>query len=216
MAPSQRSRQKRLERKKSKRKAVVAGKRSRGEIGGSSSVAGSARAASGRPIYETLVPKDIFEKGIGNVVVSREVSEGVIAATFFLVDVYCLGVKDAIFAVMSRDEYIARVQKLSEVERFENADPVCTRKLVEGSVSYAADLGFAPHRAYRKARDIFGDLDPNACARAYAYGKDGKPFYVSGPRERPRQAERIVEKLRRRCGSEGFHFLVAESDDFSN
>jgi hypothetical protein len=41
------------------------------------------------------------------------------------------------------------------------------------------------------------------------FGKDGKPFFMSGPYDTPARCRRIIDTLTRRCGPEGFHYTVA-------
>jgi hypothetical protein len=83
------------------------------------------------------------------------------------------------------------------------------RKLVEEAEAYARDLGFPPHPDYQRARQIFGDLDVTACPTQYVFGKDGKPCFMSGPYDTPAKCRRILDTLTRRCGPEGFHFMLA-------
>jgi hypothetical protein len=86
--------------------------------------------------------------------------------------------------------------------------PECARKLVEGAVQYALDLGLPPHVDYRTAKLIFGDISSEACAEEYAFGKDGKPFFIAGPHDSPARCEQILRTLRNHCGLEGHHFLI--------
>jgi hypothetical protein len=73
----------------------------------------------------------------------------------------------------------------------------CFRKLVEGGVAYAHELGFSPHGDYAVASQIFGDVESTACPARFEYGHEGKPFYVSGPHENFRQLQAIMEQLER-------------------
>jgi hypothetical protein len=86
--------------------------------------------------------------------------------------------------------------------------PACFRKLVEGGVAYAHDLGFNPHVDYDAARQIFGDVQATACPTHFEYGHDGKPFYISGPHETDTQVRNTIEHLDRRLGTGKFDFLV--------
>jgi len=61
--------------------------------------------------------------------------------------------------------------------------PPCLRKLVEGGVVYARELGFNPHADYLVVHQIFGDVEAAACPSHFEYGHAGKPFYISGPHE---------------------------------
>jgi hypothetical protein len=87
-------------------------------------------------------------------------------------------------------------------------EPCCARKLVEQAVAYAQGLGFAPHPDFKKAARVFGGLKADECGRQFTFGRDGKPFYCSGPNETEEQSCRIVTQLTRRCGEGNFHYLV--------
>jgi len=208
MTMDARKRQQKLAKKAAKRKAVVATKKSLGEMGSLVSHGRQAMPVASAPIHECLVPDSLFDIGIGNVVVSRRMPNGFIGAAVFLVDVFCLGIKDAFYDVLSPAEYDYRVSGLQH-ETFRAIHPTCARKLVEGAEAYARDLGFTPHPDYQRARQIFGDLDATACPTHYVFGKDGKPFFMSGPYDTPARYRRIIDTLTRRCGPEGFHFVVA-------
>ncbi|WP_313950444.1 hypothetical protein [Accumulibacter sp.] len=149
--------------------------------------------------------RNLFAKGIGMLALARALPNGDMALAAFVVDVYCLGVKKARFSVVSADEWAAFVQPFD----FEAIDPGCLRKLIEGAVDYARDLGFPPHAEYAAAAALFGNIDAAACAQRYTYGKDDKPLYVSGAEDTPAQSQHILETLTSRLGAKGFHFLTA-------
>jgi len=208
MAVDERRRQKKLEKKTAKRKAVVAAKKKAGTFGSRALMERDVTHAASFPIYECLVPKMIFDLGVGNVVLARELPQGRVGASFFLVDVFCLGVKDAFFSIFSRSEYLARLGKMSSHESLEKIEPACARKLIEGAVAYALDLGFKPHPDYVLARRLFGDLKSDACDVHYTYGHEGKPEYISGPYESKQKSRHIIDQLTKRCGPDGFHFTI--------
>ena len=147
---------------------------------------------------------------------TRRTSDGLIAISAFVVDVYCLGVKNALFKVSSEFEYENTVKPqlmgASEEALFENIHQNCARKLVEGAVLYAKELGFQAHRDYKDAQKIFGDIDINSCPVKYTYGKDGKPYYIRGPNESVSQAKRIVDKLSKKCGEGNFDYLIMQDE----
>ena len=210
MTLSSRQRQKKLEKKKKKRQFVKGT--------GSTAFGATDRAANYAkyPIHECLVPSDLFETGIGNIVVARRLSGGQIATSAFLVDVFCLGIKNAFFKLSSEQEYHntlkPRLVKTPDGTGFDNTHPSCVRKIIEGAVDYAAALGFSYHRDYKNARDIFGDIDASACPVKYDFGQEGKPMYIRGPNESVSQAKKIVAQLDRRCGEGNFHYLVGLDD----
>jgi len=160
------------------------------------------------PLHECLVPANLFEMGMGNLVFSRLLPDGRIALAVFLLDLFCLGVKNAFITIASRDEYRQRLRRWPEAERLQPMNAACFRKLVEGGVAYAGDLGFSPHADYAVARQIFGDVQSADCATRFEYGHDGKPLYISGPHETPTQVRAILEQLERRVGPGNFDYLV--------
>lgn len=167
------------------------------------------RAAAQAPILHCATIADIWDEGIGHVLISRQVSTAQVAFVNFLVDMYCLGIKDVIIEVTSRDQYQRLMyDRLNERYDLQNLKPACARKLVEGSVEYAAQFGIAPHKDYRIAQLIFGDIDAAACDQEFEYGKDGKPFFVAGPNDDEQRCREIANQLHGSCGPDGYHFVV--------
>ncbi len=123
------------------------------------------------PIHQCLAPIELFETGIGNVVVSRRLSDDYIATGVFLVDVFCLGVENAFLKILSPDEYEYMLEKMEENETLKPVAPDYARKLVEGAEAYAGKLGFSPHPDYRKAKQIFGNINAAACATSSSLGR---------------------------------------------
>jgi hypothetical protein len=214
MAVDPRKRQQQLAKKAAKRKIVQAAKRDSHGGGNAESAAKRLGIMEAFPVYECLVPDGIFEVGIGNVCLTRKLPNGDLAVALFLVDAFCLGVKNALFKIMSQSQYAQALDHLSENESFAPSSPECARKLVESAEAYAADIGFAPHPDYRWARKIFGDIDAGACTKEFTFGKDGKPFFMSGPNDTPAKCKQIMNTLAKRFGPSGFHFTteVAKED----
>jgi yecA family protein len=126
----------------------------------------------------------------------------------FLVDVWCLGVKDAFgehdIPDGLADELIDN--RLSEEQR-EAVHPTCAKKLIEGASAYAERLGFAPHRDYRKGRKVLSGLDASLCPTEFTFGRNGKPCYMRGPHDDNDRADRILAILTARCGEDGYDFV---------
>jgi hypothetical protein len=65
------------------------------------------------PIADIFVPSNLFELGIGTVWVSRSLPDGRYAVAGILVDVFCLGVKNALYKIVDAAEYptvLARIR----------------------------------------------------------------------------------------------------------
>jgi len=205
MAKDSRRRQKKLERRKAKAKAekkALARQEGRG-------MAVSLERAAAAPILHCCTTEALWDQGISSLLISRELTSGRVAYVIFLLDVYCLGVKNVILGVVPRSRYDWQVYgKLSDQYPLVKLRPEAARKLIEGAVEYARNLGLSPHPDYGKARLIFGDLDADACTEQFDYGKDGKPFFVAGPYYSPWRCQQIMRTLTDRCGPDGFHYLM--------
>jgi hypothetical protein len=146
---------------------------------------------------------------MSNVLVSRRLPSGNVAFAVFLVDVYCLGVKDVFFNVASRTQYDAKMygKMFTEYEPVE-LKPEAARKLIEGAVEYARGLGLPPHPDYRKAAAIFGGIDASSCTDSFSYGKDGKPLFIAGPYDSPERCIQILDTVAAHCGPNGPHYSM--------
>ena len=204
MAKSKKSKQRKVAakrgRKRVKRKQALSKRRQTHVV--------SMEGASRYPIHQVLLQDLIFEEGLGVGLLSRTLKEGRIATASFVIDMFCLGVKDATARIMTRFDYQDYVDQIELTASLSVVEPAYLAKLVQESVAYAKDLGFNPHRDYRKARKLFGDIDPNDCAETFEFGKDGRPLYISGPLESAAKVRRIIDQLTKRLGPDGFDFLV--------
>ena len=209
MATSQSHRLRRAAQKASRRKAVVAEKRKTETAtkgGGQAQVAVATRA----PVKACIVSDRLFAEGIGQLVLARTLPSGMVAASFFLLDVWCLGVKDAFFAVMTPQKFGDRKDELSRQQPFTDIDPSIARKLLHDAAMYAAGLGLAPSEDFAQAEAIFGDIP--IAMETFPFGKNGKPFFICGPHDSPTRIRRILDTLAKRAGPDGFDFIAGMVD----
>jgi hypothetical protein len=81
--------------------------------------------ARNSPIEECLIGKEIFSKGIGTAIIARKMPQDHIGASVFLLDVWCLGVKNAFFTVLRDSEYVRRLEEIEIGEGLVNIHPSC-------------------------------------------------------------------------------------------
>jgi hypothetical protein len=141
--------------------------------------------------------------------------DGGIAFAVFLVDTYCLGVKDAFFNILSRFQYREFVDQMERVGRLEPVSPESFAKLVTESVAYAGALGIQPHPDYENARLLLTGIDPSLSNEQFRFGKDGRPFYIQGPNDSPAMMARIAAQMKT-AGGAFVHVAGETSDDFED
>src|SRR5262249_41868039 len=133
------------------------------------------------PIVDALVPETLWSRGIGQLILTRRLPDGRLALGNFLVDVFCLGVKNAYWKIISEWDFDSLKRKLAERGPLHAATPEQFAKLVLGAVDYAQAIGFPPHPDFRHAKLLLAGIDPSKCTDTFTFGKDGKPFYINGP-----------------------------------
>jgi hypothetical protein len=146
-------------------------------------------------------------EGVACVVVARRHRPQRVSVCGYLVDVYCLGVKNALGPqLMNERDLPAFLHRFFDPFN-EMAAPLAAplemaRHLVCGAVDYARRLGFEPAPDFEPAA---GHLGPWQGTSAIAFGRYGVPFYVSGPYDNP---ARVVRSLTSSVGEGNFHFIA--------
>jgi len=168
------------------------------------------RLAAGGPIEACLAPEELFVNGEGAVILTRKTASGHVMASF-LADVFCVGVKDVMIRNGSKDEIAGIIEAMQETDALKPVDPAYARKLLRDLAACSRYIGLAPHPDYPAAELLFGTVAADACGETFAFGMDGRPFYVPGPLDTPAVSRQRIEALRRRLGDDGFD--VADLDD---
>jgi len=166
------------------------------------------------PLYGCWIMADWHESGITPVVVAREQEPGKVMFGVYMIDLYCLGIKD----VFTKTDYSLNKFERELPEMCANAPEKCSVELahevIYGGLEYAQRLGFQPHPDFKiTMADLMLD-PPEAHARVdqVAFGKDGKPLYISGPYDDELKTRFIVETLMRTTGEGNFDYIVSLND----
>ena len=193
--------------KAQRRKQVVAQKR-RAEALEASLPARVLRAAQ-VPIQHCLLTESVFEIGMGTLVLARGVTRHHLALSSFLIDVFCLGIKDVMFESVEREDFEMYIDTADAGSPMVPVDPSYARKLLRDLAAWSQSIGFAPHRDFAAVERVFGDVSADASDAGFRFGRDGKPFYIPGPNETTALIQRRIEQLRKSLGDDGFVFAMA-------
>lgn len=147
------------------------------------------------PIVETLVSSSVWESGIGYGIITRRVTSTKLALGNFLIDRYCLGVKNCFWKICSDDEHRKICEQIRNSSTLDAVSPEFLSKLVHCAADYAQSLGFPPHADFRYVRLLLDGIDPSLCDETFEFGKDGKPLYISGPYDSPERARAIAARV---------------------
>lgn len=140
-------------------------------------------------------------KGVALVLVARPERRDAISVCGYLVDTFCLGVKNVIGPTGLRRRDLSGFVRT--YFRAFPAPPIrapieLAQHLVLGAVAYAESLGFSPHTDFEAVRGHLGVLSDPCWIR---FGRNGRPVYVAGPYDDHRE---VIDALRRQLGPGGF------------
>jgi hypothetical protein len=119
--------------------------------------------------------------GVALVLVARAGRHDRVSVCGFLVDTFCLGVKNTIGPQQMRRRDLpafVRVYFMALPPPALSVPIELAQHLVRGAVAFAAGLGFDPHPDFAVSREHLGELS-EPCA--ITFGQRGRPLYVPGP-----------------------------------
>ena len=105
----------------------------------------------------------------GQVVLARRDPTGKIAFGSYLLDVFCLGVKDSFWSIVPEGEYDDILDRAEEHGELQNVTPEYLAKLVFGVVEFARQVGIAPHADFRHACRLLDGIDPMRCDEQFEF-----------------------------------------------
>ncbi len=143
--------------------------------------------------------------GLAAVMVARADRSSRVTLCGFLVDVYCLGVKNTLgpLTVSSsavRDRSRRFFGGFPDLPR--SAPLELAQHLVHGALAYAASLGFEPHEEFLEVEPFLGPA-PGPCP--IRFGRDGTPWYIAGPHD---NARHVIATLDRTVGTGNYQYII--------
>lgn len=161
------------------------------------------------PLAECLIsPEWRDTTKLTQILVARESPTGRVATACLLIDLGCLGVKNAFassFPTMSA--YRGRLRaKITAKMHLTSCDPDLAAKVIRKAVVYARSMGFEPNKDTSSALKILGETHPENCHEDVPLGgPHGRPFYMVGPDDNMKQ---VLRTLDRTVGPGNYDFIA--------
>ena len=205
MKKGQKKKQERALKKRSQRRQKLAHRRVQTAI--SENPTRIIRQARKYPIEVSWVQRGWQESGLAAILVARRQPDAVLLYGNYLVDYYCLGVKDTFCNanVPSGRFHNELVPRVFMGESPLEISPALAHEIIYGAIEYAAQFEFRPHRDFMRSQYVLDPPDAHPRTGTVEFGKDGKPFYVAGPRD---NATAIVNQLDRTAGEGNFDYVA--------
>lgn len=157
-----------------------------------------------------IAPPDWQESGMTHVIVSRVRPSGNLVMAAFLVDTFCLGVKDAGYHenMPSSDfeEYLNNYRKEMGLEEISYNE---AHNIIYGAMAFAEEGGIKPIKEFDPAGYILEEDTDDIPLIEYDFGKNGKHFLVVNPDRKEMPYYHILKK---NLGDD-FEFVMPYGED---
>ena len=163
-------------------------------------------------IYERLINPNWREMGQARIIISRKMPNNNLTVGVYLVDLYCLGLKDTFYDV---DLHQLRYESELKAQAYpdkpaEECDLNLAHSIIYGSIHYAKKLGFSPQKDFKLSQYLLEPEQNIELRSDIQFGLEGRPFYVRGPYD---DMEQIIRTLEKTVGDGGFSVMCEEDGD---
>ncbi|MGB3619128.1 MAG: hypothetical protein WBA12_13505 [Catalinimonas sp.] len=163
------------------------------------------------PIHACWINTGWDDMGFATVMVVRAQSSGYFTFATFLVDIYCLGVKNSLWGADATEAgYQEALAMMRQSYDLEPCDYALAHTLVWGGLDYAADLGFEPDADFGVAQYLLSPRRAVPFVDAVEFGHEGRPCFVVGPYD---DVDRVIAQLEQRVGPNGYEVIDERDDD---
>jgi hypothetical protein len=166
------------------------------------------------PIYECRINDDWEETSLGNLIVARKHTNGNITAGMYLVDLKCLGIKNATFWFnIYENEYLEILDKASQSMELIKISYTLAHNIVYSGIEFAEEYGFKPHKDFNVAQFILDEDTEDIELIDVECGINGKPAYIRGPLDTDTKAAQVIAQLEKVAGP-GNYTLIENLEDW--
>ncbi|MBN8861192.1 MAG: hypothetical protein J0H29_22570 [Sphingobacteriales bacterium] len=165
------------------------------------------------PISDCYINKGREDSGIAQVMVIRKHSNGNSTFCLYIVDLYCLGIKETTFRFNQTEKELEEVfESFKDTFDIEQVDYTLAHNIIYAALAYADELGFKPHKDFTQITSYFLEEDTEDIALIeIECGKNGKPLYAPGPYDSAAKVRQIINQLEKVTGKGGYDYIVSDN-----
>lgn len=165
------------------------------------------------PIEVCYISKDIEEVGEGTVIVVRRHPNDKFTLATYLLDIFCLGVKDTFYRLrLDEFEYEEFFDKYTSMEVKEITYNEA-HNWIYGAIAFAEEAGIAPHKDFNVTQYMLEEDTEDIPLIEYNYGKDGKHFLVAMSQL---ELSRYIPILKKNLGDDFDYVLQDDEDEYDD
>jgi hypothetical protein len=159
------------------------------------------------PLHGCWINPNWKETGVCTILVQRRHTTGNLTFATYLVDIYCLGLKNTM-ASFSKSEFEIAGQ-LDQIFQAHGGkmrvDYVLVHNIIYGAIAYAEDLGFKPEKDWALSQFILEEDTEDIELMDIEFGKNGRPCFVNGPYD---NVAKISAQLEKSVGKGNFDVMM--------
>jgi len=162
------------------------------------------KCARNFPIYECLKVDGHFEGGKTEITVARRMPNGKLILGFYLVDLWCLGVKGTFYhSGITIPEYQNILGTMTSELKMIACEPKEAFNMIYASIEFAETFGFKPHKDFKITSGLLDPPDQIEYMDIET-GLNGMPCYYSGPED---NVDAILKKLDANPGQGNYTYM---------
>lgn len=162
------------------------------------------------PVYKCYVNKDWETAHMAQVLVMRRHVNGNITAGIYLIDLWCLGVKDTTyFFNLTQAEILERFGDGFD-KMFSEEEYGLVHNIVYAGHDFALDYGIKPHADFAVTKFILEEDDDSIELVEIEVGDNDKPHLFV---QQPGQFSEALAKLKKNAGEGNYFYTIAGEDD---
>lgn len=166
------------------------------------------------PIGTCYITPDWKESGLSPIIITRVRPSGNLAIGIFLVDTFCIGVKDATYyANMSQIDFKKLIERYESRLGLEEISYDEAHNIIYGAIEFAREGGIEPAKDFKTAGFILEEDTDDIPLIEYEFGKNGKHFLVvkSDRSEMP-----YYHRLKRTLGDDFKYVMEYVGEDYDD
>jgi len=164
------------------------------------------------PVFECLINHDWEENKMCNILITRQHKNGNYTSGVYLVDLYCLGVKDAECSFNKTPyEYKEFKDEYFPDDIFETVEYSLVHNIIMAGLEFANDYGFQPCKEFKSRAQYILDEDTDDIELIeIECGKNNKPLILAGT-ENQEESKRAFNHLNSTVGPGEFYYSEMKS-----
>ncbi|MDE5877889.1 MAG: hypothetical protein K2H47_10405, partial [Muribaculaceae bacterium] len=162
------------------------------------------------PIGKCYITPDWEQTGIAQVIITRIRANGNYVVGIFLVDTFCIGIKDTIYYTdFSEDELKELINHYKSGPGLEEISYNEAHNIIYGAIEFAEEGGIRPMKNFAVTQYILEEDTEDIPLIEYDFGKNGKHFLVIGS---DRREMHYLNTLKKTLGDDFEYIMNTEED----